>query len=1154
MAVPTQRITRPIQGIAAVAKPQRLRTFRRGRFAAAGLLATSGTELVAVDLGRGATRTVATGFSQPSSVAVDEASRVVYVLDRVGRRFVVSALSVDRPTRRRTVHKGIGAPGQLAVHGSTLAFVDGRSGTLVAVDVRTRTVRTLASGLGTVGGVAFDDHGTRIHLVEADTGRWLSIAPGEPDVTVEGTVPRGAAHLTPGRRSGDLLLAGADDGPGGAGWVEVLDPSAEPERLVELPAGEDPVAAWQLSISRLVTADRSGIRWWDLRPPVTPVDPVTMSVANDAPFIGSYERVTVDLGGTGYSMEDLDFTFPDGDAAGSVSLSRDDLSGPNEVMLLAGHRPGPHTLVATHRPSGTVAATLDITVTDDWSSPDASPAHWCSGPVGTFRTGYTWGGGPSTPQNVDVLPQSGTRNVAILMVDVSDTRYPTGSAYTTRREDWKNSTVGGTDSARLFFEEVSYGDFSLALAGDDPVLVNLDDDWATTFTTMDPPWPGNSFAPTNAQAFAQACISDAADQTDAAGNRLIDFSEVSSLVLVVRSEGGTTSDDFFWPQAWGGNFTIPGGSVNLAVLGMPDDWQEVRDSRTRTETLAHELGHNIGYPDLYTNVASWNYSSDVQSRDVSNLDLMSTEEQLPAMTIAQRMESGWVRPDWVRTFDFSSSTVPLDETVTLHAIENGAPPSGQLTGVEIRIADGWNYYFEYRRSQAGQIADQQLGSDASTGDGVVVGTDVGSLDFSFPINRPQIIRLRPDAEGELSFFGPGEDYKESDASSMAVADFRLTVLSTSGDTAQVRVEYGTNGRPDLVIRPWPGGNDWQSPDIEVRNARSLADPAQWRNVPWEGNTNTVVATYRNRGPVTCRNVTVDFYVKDFTVSNPPEVWLGRDTRDVPPESVTPTVEFTTEWLPGSQGHRCIVARTPLYLDTSVSPTLVELSDANNRAQSNYSRYISASASPARRVRSTVALHNPFPARALMYLVPQLTGSMAAYYRLYLEHQSLELDPGETRQVEVMVESLLGDPRYAEQLDDVAEKIFRTPANLSLVGYGVPPEAPAHPVVLGGAQIRVDSAIGTQFEEVVVQPLEVVRGRVVTLATGKGVTGHVLVTFRGPRTGIENTVVAPLDQGGAFSLALREHMERFDAKEISLHYPGRSPYGPCDPDEPVYPAT
>jgi hypothetical protein len=586
----------------------------------------------------------------------------------------------------------------------------------------------------------------------------------------------------------------------------------------------------------------------------------------------------------------------------------------------------------------------------------------------------------------------------------------------------------------------------------------------------------------------------------------------------------------------------------MNVLGMPDDWDTVRDSRTIPETLSHELGHNLGYPDLYTNANSL-YSADVQARDVTNYDLMSREGELPHMSIAQKMETGWVRPEWVMPFDFSRSTIPLDQTVTLHPVELGAPPSGQFNGVEVRIADGWNYYFEYRLGETGQIGDQLLGSNTDSANGAVLGTDVISQSFTFPIARPQVMRLRPDAEGEDSFFAAGQDYKETDTSSMAVADFKMSVLSTSSSNAQVRIQYGTNGRPDLYIRPWPGGDNWQSPDIEVRNARTLADPSNWANTPWVGHANTVIARYRNRGPVTCRNVKVDFFVKDYTVSGGPEVWIGSDTHDVPPETATPFVEFTANWVPPTDGHKCIIVRTPLYLDASVNPNIVEISDSNNSAQSNYTRYIAASSSPAKRGIADVTLNNPFDKRAEIYVIPQITGPFADLYRLYMEHASLKLDPGESRKVKVMVESLYGDPRHAERWERVQEKLFYTPTKIALVGYGVPADTPEHPALLGGVQLNVSSARATRFKQFGGEPAEgTLRGQVVVVASGAPAAGFVLVTFHGPGETEANTITVPLDQNGNFFLrAAQEYVLKFQAKSVSAHYPGRPGLAPCDPD-------
>ena len=62
----------------------------------------------------------------------------------------------------------------------------------------------------------------------------------------------------------------------------------------------------------------------------------------------------------------------------------------------------------------------------------------------------------------------------------------------------------------------------------------------------------------------------------------------------------------------------------------------------------------------------------------------------------------------------------------------------------------------------------------------------------------------------------------------------------------------------------------------------------------------------------------------------------------------------------------------------------------------------------------------------------------------------------------MVEAMFGDPRLGGVMDRISEKLFRVPTNVTLAGYGIPPEAPQHPQLLGGAQISVSSAWATRF--------------------------------------------------------------------------------------------
>ncbi|PVH87593.1 hypothetical protein DL98DRAFT_566682 [Cadophora sp. DSE1049] len=890
---------------------------------------------------------------------------------------------------------------------------------------------------------------------------------------------------------------------------------------------------------------------------------IKLSIETTQPFIGTYQRIQIDFGSSDLTLDLITFTITSSppDAGGSISLAQDDLSTPNEVMLLVGYRPGKHVLQVLSL-TGTILGHLDYEIVSSWSEKDTRPPHWVVGELRDFVTGYTWGGGSSAPQNIDVIPQIGTRNICVLMVDTSSSRYPAGSDFDAIKKTWTDATVdivpgadGKVRSAKAYFEEVSQNRFTLGLAGGQAIEVSLAEDWDSYFAKMSSAFPSNSYGPRGA--LAQACISLAADLTDASGNALVDFKTVQTLILVIRSAGPAATDNFFWPQAWGDTFAVPGGSANIAVLGMPDAWSTFMPSKDLLGTLCHEIGHNLGFPDLYTSLNT-DFSPEIKSRNITNFDLMSREAHLPHMTVGQKMETGWLRPEWVRTFDFSRSTIPVDEFVTLQAAELGAPPIGsdQFSAVEIRLADGWNYYFEYRKGQVSQIGDQALASELDTGDAVIVGTDMISHNFSYPIARPQVMRLRKDAEMENSFFTIGEDYKETDTSSMAISDFKMTVTSISGNTSQFRIQYGINGRPDLYIRPWPAGNTYQSPDILITNDKSLSDPAQWSNQPWIGHANTVQATYRNRGPVTALNVRVDFFIVDFTAGgNSQKVLLGSDTRDVPPEtSTTPSVTFETTWIPNNDGHKCIIASTPLYIGDSVTPTIVEITDSNNIAQSNYAKYIARSASPSKREILHVSLTNPFKFRAEIYVLPQIHGLFARFYRLYLSTSSMMLDPGETRKVQVMVESMFGS--RSEELKEIIDKrgkeFFNNPTQMSIRGYGFPPEDPVRPVLLGGCQIDVGSGKGTVFKDFRwLKSKNQIRGQVVAMDGSVNVHGMVLLKFHAEKEQVGTSVTVPLSGEGTFSVGdIEGRAKIFRAKRVSAHYLGQLGLAPCEAEKVV----
>jgi hypothetical protein len=164
------------------------------------------------------------------------------------------------------------------------------------------------------------------------------------------------------------------------------------------------------------------------------------------------------------------------------------------------------------------------------------------------------------------------------------------------------------------------------------------------------------------------------------------------------------------------------------------------------------------------------------------------------------------------------------------------------------------------------------------------------------MDRPEILRLRDDSDADRAEFQAGDDYEEVDTTSPQFPnDFILDVVATTADSATVRVRYGLDQEPDPALTPWSPSTNWQSPDIEVSNARSLADPA-FRNVPWEGHDNTVVARVTNRGKIPAPGVRVRFAAKDFTFGEGAEAPLGEQVADVG-TGATVAFQTPTPWRP-----------------------------------------------------------------------------------------------------------------------------------------------------------------------------------------------------------------------------------------------------------------
>jgi hypothetical protein len=172
------------------------------------------------------------------------------------------------------------------------------------------------------------------------------------------------------------------------------------------------------------------------------------------------------------------------------------------------------------------------------------------------------------------------------------------------------------------------------------------------------------------------------------------------------------------------------------------------------------------------------------------------------------------------------------------------------------------------------------------------------------------------------------------------------------------------------------------------------------------------------------------------------------------------VEFSTSWVPPSDGHYCIVVRIPLYTRPG-EPPVTEMTELNNVAQSNYDRFISPTASPSTRRMTSVEVGNPYDRPTRVYIGLDQNNP---YYRTYLEHRWLDLDANETAMVGVMLEFVGSLPPIG--IEDRPVHKLELANRVSIQSLIVNPyDANGHVMHrLGGAELDVVTGRSTRIEE------------------------------------------------------------------------------------------
>ena len=954
-------------------------------------------------------------------------------------------------------------PTEAGGQGETLvAFVDGA--TSLAVDDARGTLHVATTEAG----------GTHVETFDLATGQDLGVP---VDLAVELVSIGGPPAVT--ARAGVL---GAD--ATGVVGVHPLDGSSDPERH-PVP-GATAVAHWH---SLVFAAAGSELRLaeWGLAPAVLPV-----TVGLDPLARGGWAGIAVDYAAAGLDPAAVAWEVREGPDMGTLSLAVG--AGPGgtavEHRVLAGGTAGEFHVDARDANSGDVLATARFRVVDRWPDTVLGPSRAVTGFQRVFAKSG-WGGGPGGPQNIRATPAPEEFRVAVILVRAKGST--SGMDGDARRDQFTEHLIG-TKSVREYYEEVSFRSASGTPGPAHPkgttvTLANgaafgpidVPHTWTDLFTMGNAANPWGSWNPTGpAWELLGARFSEHVSSLGLIETVLRSIDSVVFAVMPASDDPVKVGEDtlsaqwtwafagaapLYWKSPYSTTFkTIPAVVMPAALpANHPDPWPE----EWYMTTICHELGHNLGCPDLYGT-----FPAEIADRDLDNWDLMASDAPLPHFSLPHRMRLGWIDPGWVESIDFGAN--PASRTVTLRAIEalsRSGPPAGERAGVEVRVSDGWNYYFEYRREQAAQVGDQNLVVNRA-----LLGTDVHQA-LADEMDRPLIMKLPKDIDGDGPVLNtPGTDYEESDVTNPErMHDFRIireNAAAADPNRLQVKVEWVSAHRAELRITPAPGRGNYKSPDIDIDGPAGLNKIAK-------GLKHTIRARVTNAGTKAADKVHVRFSWLPFTTA--PGTW--NPLPDPPDQAIGPhtSATFAVEWTPPGSlqidgkevEHFCIKVDIDRYVDPT-DPSGSEIVIHNNWAQSNFDTGRVAHGSPSERLTTAVTATNKLADPALHATILDQSNP---HFRAYVDHAWQRIDPSATVVWQLAHESLAGDPIFGDDFEAEFARGGETMLNEVAARCLVQPARPNDgPFERFGVQLNVRPGIRTWVDDLQARG-ELVTGRV-----------------------------------------------------------------------------
>jgi M6 family metalloprotease-like protein len=267
---------------------------------------------------------------------------------------------------------------------------------------------------------------------------------------------------------------------------------------------------------------------------------------------------------------------------------------------------------------------------------------------------------------------------------------------------------GASSSVKHYYEQVSYGNFSTTPAPESNVsLGGLANDGIVSVTLNYPhPNTGSTIDDRNRNITRDALIAANShvdfSQFDTNGNGVLSATELHLIIVVAgyeRSYSSSPCGASAWGHRWGLSGSVPAPVLDGKVVGQTysqfGEWHCANSNppghAATIGIMVHELGHDLGLPDLY--------DTDGSSEGVGNWSVMAggswNRTSLPGDSPAHfdpwsKYFVGWVSPTLVTTTLTNESISQAATNADLYQFLPGTPSSGEYFLIENRQKTGYD--------------------------------------------------------------------------------------------------------------------------------------------------------------------------------------------------------------------------------------------------------------------------------------------------------------------------------------------------------------------------------------------------------------------------------------------------------------------------------